>query len=86
MGCQVLECPKCVGCYLRTHLFYGDIILWLPRFIEIKDSVGAQADGADGWVIQWSIFMRLGRKGARGMARAGAYPTPLNQSGVPKLG
>lgn len=48
--------------------------------------MGAQADGANSWVVQWSIFMRLGRKGAPGMARAGAYTTPLRQSGAPELG
>lgn len=63
---------KCLGRYLRTHLFYRGIVLWLSRLIEIKDRVGAQADGADSWVVQWSIFMRLGRKRAPGLDRAGA--------------
>lgn len=61
--------------HLRTHLFRRDVILRLPRFIEIKDGVGAQADGADGRVVQWSVLMRLGRKGAPGRAGAGAYPS-----------
>lgn len=75
-----------MGHHLRTHLFCRDIFVWLSRFIEIKDSVGAQADGADGWVVQWSVFMRLGRKGAPEMARAGTCTIPLSQSGAPKLG
>lgn len=82
-GVRRQNAPKSLGHHLRTHLFWRDVIVWLPRFIEVKDSMGAQANGADCWVVQWSIFMRLGRKGAPEMARAGGYPTPLSQSGVP---
>lgn len=44
--------------------------------------MGAQADGADSWVVQWSIFMRLGRKGAPGSLRHSTKSKWSSQAGT----
>lgn len=53
------ECTKGLGQHLEAHLFCDIIVLWLPRLVEIQHGMGAQADGADSRVVQWSILMRL---------------------------
>jgi hypothetical protein len=68
--------------YLGPHLFCRVIIFWLPWFVEVQDGVGAQADGADSWVVQWSILMGLGRGTMAG--QAGVQPSPTSSG--PKEG
>lgn len=49
------EAGHCARAYLLCEL----IILWLTGWVEVQQGVGAQADGADSWVVKWPIFMGL---------------------------
>lgn len=74
------QCP-------RAHLLCRVIILWLPWLVEVQHGVGAQADGADGRVVQWSVLVGLG-SGNQGWT--GQEPTPPHtlwvSRGPPQLG
>lgn len=70
---------------LGAHLFCGIIVFWLSWLVEIQHSVGAQADGADSRVVQWSVLMGL-ESGHQGWAGRECTSHPLGQSGAPKLG
>lgn len=54
--------PECSGQSLKAHLFCRGIILRVPWLIEFQHGVGAQTDGADGRVVEWSILMGLGSR------------------------
>lgn len=75
--------PQCLGQRCRAHLFYRVIILWLPRLVEIQHGVGAQADGADGRVVQWSILMGLGSGHQRWAGQESTPPTLWVKGALP---
>lgn len=83
-GCQSAnewlgECP-------RAHLLCRVIILWLPRLVEVQNGVGAQADGADGRVVEWPILVGLG-SGHQGWKGQESTPSTLwGSGGAPQLG
>lgn len=58
VGCQ--NAHEWPGQCLRAHLLCRVIILWLPRLVEVQHGVGAQADGADGRVVEWPVLVGLG--------------------------
>lgn len=83
-GCQSAhewlgECP-------RAHLLCRIIILWLPRLVEIQNGVGAQADGADGRVVEWPVLMGLGSGYQGWKGQEYTPPHPLGFKGAPQLG
>ena len=85
VGCQ--NAHEWLGQCLRAHLLCGVIVLWLPRLVEVQHGVGAQADGADGRVVEWPVLVGLGSGHQGWTGQESTHPPPSGAQGRhPSLG
>ena len=82
----MLERPQWLGHCLGAHLLCRVIILWLPRLVEVQHGVGAQADGADGRVVEWPVLVGLGSGHQGWTGQESTPPTLWGKRGAPQLG
>lgn len=75
-----------LGQGLRAHLLGRVIILWLPRLVEVQHGVGAQADGADGRVVEWPVLVGLGSGHQGWTGQESTPPTLWGSRRAPQLG
>lgn len=73
------QCP-------RAHLLCRVIIVRLPRLVEVQHGVGAQADGADAWVVQWPVLVGLGSGHQGWTGQESVPPHPLGFKGASPAG
>lgn len=84
MGCQ--NAHEWLEQCLRAHLLCKVIVLWLPRLVEVQHGVGAQADGADGRVVEWPVLVGLGSGHQGWTGQESTPPTLWGSRRVPLLG
>lgn len=85
VGCQ--NAHEWLGQCLRAHLLCGVIVLWLPRLVEVQHGVGAQADGADGRVVEWPVLVGLGSGHQGWTGQESTHPPTLwGSRRAPQLG